>query len=257
MSDVRDAAQEQFGTNAAAYRVSPVHAAGLDLVRLGELAQELKPLRVLDLGCGAGHASVAVAPYAGEVIAYDLTPAMLRQVEILASERGIANVTTRQGDVERLPFAAAEFDLLVTRYSAHHWHDPGAAITECYRVLTPGGVLLLSDVVALEDPLLDTHLQVVELLRDRSHVRDWRVSEWQAMLAAAGFASEPLLRWELPIDFASWIKRLATPPEREAAIRTVFDEAPDEVRAAMQVRADHSFVLPVALVRAVKSSVDG
>jgi ubiquinone/menaquinone biosynthesis C-methylase UbiE len=229
-----------------------VHAAGADLAKIGDLSLERRPKRALDLGCGAGHASMAVAPHAGEVVAYDLTPAMLQQVKILARERGVANVVTRQGDVERLPFGDAEFNVLVTRYSAHHWHDPPAAIRECFRVLARDGLLILSDIVAPEDPLLDTHLQVVELLRDRSHVRDWRVSEWQAMLAAAGFESEVVMRWYLTLEFASWVNRLATPVDRVEAIRAVLDQAPDEVRTFFRVQSDHSFVIPGALLCAVK-----
>ena len=253
MSDVRDAAQQQFGSSAEAYRVSEVHASGADLVRIGELTGEVSPRRVLDLGCGAGHASMAVAPIAGEVVAYDLTPAMLRQVEILARERGVANVSTRQGDAERLPFGAGEFDLVVTRYSAHHWHNPAAGVAECSRVLAPDGVLLLSDIVAPEDPLLDTHLQAVELLRDRSHVRDWRVSEWQRMLAAAGFEHEVIMQWSLHLEFKSWVMRLATPENRIAAIRVTLDEAPDEVKAFFRLQSDHSFDIPGALLRARKA----
>jgi SAM-dependent methyltransferase len=252
MSDIRDAAQQQFGANAGAYRVSPVHAQGVDLVKLGELARQQRPRRVLDLGCGAGHASVAVAPHAGEVIAFDLTPAMLRQVEILARDRGLTNVATRQGDVQHLPFGDAEFDMLVTRYSAHHWHDPAAAVTAGFRVLVPGGILLLSDIMAPADPLLDTHLQTVELLRDRSHVRDWRVSEWEAMLARAGFESELLLRWDVHLEFTSWITRLATPAKRVDAIRATLDEAPDEVKRFFRVERDHSFNIPGVLLRAIK-----
>ncbi len=252
MSDIRDAAQEQFGANAGAYRVSPVHAQGADLVKLAELAQQRRPRRVLDLGCGAGHASVAVAPHASEVVAFDLTPAMLQQVQILARDRGLKNVLTRQGDVQRLPFGDAEFDMLVTRYSAHHWHDPAAAVRQGFRVLAPGGMLLLSDIVAPEDPLLDTHLQTVELLRDRSHVRDWRVSEWQAMLGQAGFESEVVLRWDVHLEFASWITRLATPASRVEAIRAILDEAPDEVKAFFRVEPDYSFNTPGALLRAIK-----
>jgi SAM-dependent methyltransferase len=252
MSDVRAAAQQQFGASAEAYRVSPVHALGADLAKIGELARDIRPRRALDLGCGAGHATMAVAPHASQVLAYDLTPAMLQQVEILARERGATNVLTRQGDVERLPFGDGEFDLLVTRYSAHHWHAADAAIGECCRVLAPGGVLLLSDIVAPEDPLLDTHLQAVELLRDRSHVRDWRVSEWEQMLARAGFDSEVLMRWHLHLEFAAWVARLATPASRVHAIRVLFDQAPDEVKIFFRVQSDHSFAIPGALLRAVK-----
>jgi SAM-dependent methyltransferase len=177
---------------------------------------------------------------------------MLRQVEILARERGLTNVTTRQGDAERLPFGAGEFDYLVTRYSAHHWHNPAAAASECFRVLAPGGTLLLSDIVAPEDPLLDTHLQAVELLRDRSHVRDWRISEWQRMLTGAGFESEVMMQWSLHLEFTSWVTRLATPENRIGAIRVMLDEAPDEVKTFLRLQSDHSFDIPGALLRARK-----
>ena len=55
-----------------------------------------------------------------------------------------------------------------------------------YRVLKPGGSLVVVDVVASESPLADTALQTLEMLRDPSHVRDYRVSEWLVMLADAG-----------------------------------------------------------------------
>jgi hypothetical protein len=100
--------------------------------------------------------------------------------------------------------------------------------------------------------LLDTHLQAVELLRDRSHVRDWRVSDWQRMLAAAGFESEVVMQWSLHLEFKSWVTRLATPENRIAAIRVMLDEAPDEVKTFFRVQGDHSFDIPGALLRARK-----
>ena len=51
--------------------------------------------------------------------------------------------------------------------------------------MVPGGRLVVIDVVAPEIPLFDTTLQVIEFLRDASHVRDYRVSEWIAMQKAA------------------------------------------------------------------------
>ncbi|WP_435889727.1 class I SAM-dependent methyltransferase [Escherichia coli] len=45
----------------------------------------------------------------------------------------------RQGYAESLPFADNAFDIVISRYSAHHWHDVGAALREVNRILKPGG----------------------------------------------------------------------------------------------------------------------
>ena len=71
----------QFGAVAANYVESRVHAAGADLAQMVGIAQRLAGARVVDLGCGGGHVSYAVAPHVGEVTAYDLSPEMLAAVE--------------------------------------------------------------------------------------------------------------------------------------------------------------------------------
>ena len=91
----------QFGATASAYLTSAVHASGADLQQLKDELAALIPetnrprSRVLDLGCGAGHASFAAAAVAGEVTAYDLSADMLAVVEAAARERGLSNIRTR------------------------------------------------------------------------------------------------------------------------------------------------------------------
>ena len=55
-----------------------------------------------------------------------------------AAARGLANVVTRPGAVELLPFEDDSFDLVLSRYSAHHWRDVDAGLREAARVLKPG-----------------------------------------------------------------------------------------------------------------------
>src|SRR5262245_52621412 len=92
---------QQFGSRAAEYLTSAVHAQGADLEALAAI---VGGGRVLDLGCGAGHVSFNVAPRAAEVVAYDLSADMLSVVSGAAAERGFKNIATQQGFVERLPF---------------------------------------------------------------------------------------------------------------------------------------------------------
>lgn len=248
MQDVKAAVQKQFGNVAENYRNSSVHAAGEDLNRM-VLAAGLQGTEfVLDAGCGAGHTGLAFAAHAGKVIAYDLTPAMLEQVERLAAERGIGNIETRLGDVEHLPFEDATFDLVVSRYSAHHWPHPAAALREFRRVLKSGGRFILSDIVAADDPTLDTFLQTIELLRDPSHVRDHSSSQWLMMLEENGFDASVIFTWELPLEFDAWVQRIGTSELHVQALKSLFDGAPSEVRTAMDVQASYRFTIPGALL---------
>ena len=252
--DVKGQVKQRFGHVAANYRASKVHASGPDLDLMIEATSLRKGARVLDAGCGAGHTAMAFAAIADRVIACDFTPAMLQQVEMLARELGKTNVRAQLADVEDLPFPSRSFDLVVTRYSAHHWLHPERVLTEFLRLLKPDGELLISDIMAREDYAQDTFLQTIELLRDPSHVRDYRISEWRAMLAAAGFASKVMMTFDLTLHFAAWTRRMATPEQHVDMLKSLFNGASDDIRAAFQLPArvlgdDFQFVIPGAVIR--------
>jgi ubiquinone/menaquinone biosynthesis C-methylase UbiE len=241
---------QQFGATARAYLESETHSTGDDLELLAQEVAAIPKAAVLDLGCGAGHASFAVAPHAASVTAYDLTPEMLAVVEREAAARGLPNIAIVQGMAEELPFPEAHFDRVISRYSAHHWHDVPAALREVRRVLKPGGRALLIDTAGGETPLLDTHLQAVEILRDPSHIRDYSAREWLALFREAGFTATLRQEWPLPIEFSGWIERQRTAPERVAAIHAVWSAAPDEVRSFFEVQQDGSFTMRKILIAA-------
>lgn len=241
---------EQFGERAQAYLTSGVHATGADLERLAALTHQPACRQALDLGCGAGHTAFTMAKAGAKVIACDLSPKMLALVAHEAAQRSLANITTQQGPAEQLPFADAGFDLVATRFSAHHWSDVPAALSEVRRVLKPMGTLVVIDVIAAENPLFDTVLQTVEILGDPSHVRDYRVSEWRSMLHAAGFEIAESDTWTLPMEFTHWTAVKHTSEQRVEAIRDVLAKSSDEVRQYFKVQADSSFKLDVAWLKA-------
>lgn len=245
--------QQQFGTVAANYRTSSVHARGVDLAKMVEVAPLSGTECVLDAGCGAGHTALAFAAAAKSVIAYDLTPLMLEQVEALAAENGITNIETQEGNVEKLPFPNAEFDVVVSRYSAHHWANPERALAEFQRVLKPQGLFILSDVVSYNDYTQDTFLQAIELLRDPSHVRDFTVSEWLNMMGDAGFESQVVLDFDVRLDFQAWLDRMATPTPHRDMIRTLLSTSSPIIQAGFQLPDEWTsmeafeFVIPGAV----------
>ena len=246
MTDDRSLAARQFGPRASAYVSSTVHAAGEDLDALKIFVRGKNFARVLDLGCGGGHVSFAVAPDAGEVVAYDLSGAMLAAVAEEAGARGLTNIAVRQGKAEILPFEDGSFDFLATRYSAHHWLDVPQALREMRRVLKPGGAAMVMDCVAPDNVLCDTFIQSIEMLRDPSHVRDYSVRQWQDMLTAAGFAVEEPVRRRIRLDYQSWLVRMQTPPVLADAIAALMDQAAPEVRTYFAVEPDRSFMLDTA-----------
>src|SRR5262245_33037712 len=133
--DIKQSVQRQFGAVAAHYATSVVHRSGPDLDAMLAAAAPRGAERVLDAGCGTGHTALAFAPLVAEVVGVDLTEAMLDQGRRLASERGLANITFQSGDVEQLSFPDVSFDIVASRYSAHHYPRPSAALREFARVL--------------------------------------------------------------------------------------------------------------------------
>ncbi|MDE2227826.1 MAG: class I SAM-dependent methyltransferase [Alphaproteobacteria bacterium] len=243
---------DQFGSRAAAYLASAVHAQGADLDALAARVRGRAEARVLDLGCGGGHVGFAVAPHVREIVAYDLSREMLDVVAREAAKRGFANLVTQQGVVERLPFADATFDYVFSRFSAHHWHDVDAALREAARILKPGGTVVVVDTVAPAAPLLDTFLQAIELLRDPSHVRNYSRAEWAAIVGRAGLLPGAARQHRLRLDFASWVQRMRTPPVQVEAIRALQAAMADSVTRHFAVEADGSFTIDILSLEAAK-----
>jgi ubiquinone/menaquinone biosynthesis C-methylase UbiE len=232
-----------YSPRANEYLTSTVHASGEDLDQIEALVRGCPKARALDLGCGGGHVCYRVAPHVAGVVAVDLSSQMLETVLRAASERGLHNVTTRQSAVESLPFADGEFDFVLSRFSAHHWRNFEAGLREARRVLTPNGRALFIDSIAPAVPLLDSHLQTMELLRDPSHVRNYTSPEWVAALARAGFEVMSVKPRNLRIEFAQWVARTRTPAALVEAIRAFQNNAPEEVRDRFSIELDGSFLL--------------
>lgn len=249
-----DLVESQFGERARNYVESAVHASGEDLRRIEEIARLGSFELALDLGCGGGHITYALAPHVRGVVASDLSARMLEAVREETMRRGFTNVEFRQAQAEQLPFDQGVFDLVVSRYSAHHWRDWETGLREVRRITKPGGRIIFADVMAPEASALDTHLQAVELLRDPSHVRDYAFSEWRAALRRANITSKSFHTGRLTLEFSSWVERMATPDVSRRAIRWLQSGAAEEIKKAFEIAADGSFVVDIVLIEAEPST---
>jgi ubiquinone/menaquinone biosynthesis C-methylase UbiE len=211
---VKERVRRQFAATAAAYVTSQQHARGDDLELLVNLAQPKPNERVLDIATGAGHTALALAPHVAEVLATDLTAEMLEAARAFITEKGVRNVAFEAADAEDLPFPDASFDIVTSRIAPHHFPAPATFVREAARVLRPEGRFLLDDNMAPEDPELDDFMNTAEKLRDPSHVRAHRPSEWARWIEQAGLVlirQEPLAFKRHP--FPGWTERSQTPKE--------------------------------------------
>jgi ubiquinone/menaquinone biosynthesis C-methylase UbiE len=113
MVDHENRVRDEFTRQAATFSVSPAVTDAALTQRFIDALGEAARGSVLDVACGPGILSAAIAKTARQVVAFDLTPEMLTK----AAQRcaGLGNVTFRKGNAAELPFADADFDAVVTR----------------------------------------------------------------------------------------------------------------------------------------------
>jgi SAM-dependent methyltransferase len=172
---------------------------------------------VLDLGSGAGVDCFLAVPQVGEqgrVIGVDMTPEMLDRARRLAAENNFANVEFRLGEIENLPVADNTADVVISNCVINLSGDKGRVFREIFRVLKPGGRLVVSDIVLLRE--------LPEFLRGNDAAYASCISgavlkdEYMAAIAAAGCTGLEIIR-ESPYGneiMKDWLEAIDLPGEK-------------------------------------------
>jgi len=111
------------------------------------LLRLLPPLVIADLGAGEGTLSLLLAQRAERVIAVDSSEKMVEYGRETAKRHGVENVEYRHGDLEELPLADEEADIALLHQSLHHALHPQKAVEEAWRILRPGGRIVILDLL--------------------------------------------------------------------------------------------------------------
>jgi ArsR family transcriptional regulator len=107
----------------------------------------LPPAVIADLGAGEGTVAQLLARRAKEVIAVDNSDKMVEFGSGLARKHGFCNLRYRKGDLEALPIGDREVDVALFSQSLHHAQHPEQAVAEAFRILRPGGRVVVLDLV--------------------------------------------------------------------------------------------------------------
>ncbi len=213
--------KEEFKRQAETLSVAPVFTDSGILEQIHAAIKPTKTMSLLDLGCGPGIVTAAIAPEVKEVVAYDLTPEMLDKARKRCQEARLTNVRFELGGAEDLPFEEESFDGVVTRLTIHHFLDPRRVMDEVVRVTRRNGKVVVLDVVSSENEEEATLHNALEILRDPTHVRMFSPSEMLELIKSTGLRMTSTATWEMERDYDEWI-RITNAPERVKPLYTVM-----------------------------------
>ena len=209
---------------------------------------------VLDVACGPGLVVCAFAKVARHATGVDITPAMLERARVHAAERGLTNVTWRQGDVMPLPWPDASFTVVTSRFAFHHFLDPLAVLREMARVCAPGGTVLVADSAPAPDKA--DAFNRMEVVRDPSHVRALPLAEHLALFERAGLPEPRVTHYRLEGELESLIARSFPRPGDDATLRRIFAASLADDALGIQARREGDTIrygYPVAVMAARRS----
>lgn len=156
---------------------------------LARLSQDLTGKRLLDLSCGTGsliERMLACHPTVASIVGVEVSASMLRQARArLAVPLRSRQVALVQQRPDALDFRPGAFDIVVCANTFHYFREPQAMLREIYRVVRPGGLLILEDYA--KDGPLARYFEWAIRWYDPAHQRAYTLAEADRLLAAAGW----------------------------------------------------------------------
>jgi len=172
---------------------------------------------VLDLGSGAGFDCFLAANRVGKngrVIGIDMTPEMMERARENARQGNYPNIEFRLGEIENLPVADSSVDVIISNCVINLAPDKGKVFSEAFRVLKPGGRLMISDIVLLKElpDFIKSSIEAYIGCLSGAIMRD----EYLAAIKAAGFQEVAV------VDESSFpIECMANDPTARAIIESL------------------------------------
>lgn len=244
---------EQFTQQAVPFTQISGHHDAIDL--LIDLAHPTREDFALDVACGPGIVSIAFAHRCQHMIGLDVTPAMIELAQQRQVEQGITNITWKNDTCLPLPFDDSTFSLVITRYSFHHFHNPGHVLKEMIRVCRPGGKIVVADVVIPTEkaPAFD-HM---ETIRDPSHVHALTSNEFEQLFGHSELQSCCRTHYDVKIELEAQIKASFPLPGDEERLRIMITNDIGENRLGIDPKLENDqvwYTIPIAVYMGIKKA---
>lgn len=245
---------DQFTRQAAPFSQSSGHTNEESLRLLIELAKLSSGDTVLDVACGTGMVACAFAAIASHVVGIDITPAMLAQAQLLAQQRGLANLSWYQGDIEMLPFPDGRFSVVLSRYAFHHFLNPRAVLSEMVRVCRPGGQIVIADAVLPPEKI--AAYNHFEKLFDPSHHYALTLEEFLRLVNDVGLQNVSLASYRMEMELERQLAASFPNPGDDEKLRQLVREdiGVDRLGIGAHWRGDEiHYAYPVTVIVAEKA----
>ena len=211
------------------------HKSGRELDLVVEFAAPKGNEHVLDVGAGAGHTALALAPHVRSVVVTDPVDGMLAAARRVFEQAGARNAEFVTATAEHLPFPNTSFEIVTSRLAAHHFDDVALAMREIARVLRQGGTFIFVDTTAPRDEEAARFQDVVEKLRDSTHRRLYTQAQWIAFAEDAGFRIERVDVVRKAHPFEPWLQRGGEDTGTMQQVREQFLRAPASAVHALEI----------------------
>jgi ubiquinone/menaquinone biosynthesis C-methylase UbiE/broad specificity phosphatase PhoE len=233
-----------------------------DLERMHHLVNFAKlpaDQQILDIGTGLGILPLVLAEEgAHTVVGIDVSPGMLEQAEYhrLQSGANISDrVSFRLAAAQALPFHDERFDAVFCRLVLNHAQKPEQIIREVVRVLRPGGVLILAELLSVDNSVKRATQNAIEERRNPAHVAARSAEQYAKMLDNAGLVIEGQEAVSFDRELEEWLNSYAIERGERVVVREMIEAGIETDAAGIGARRQGDaivFVQRMCYLRAVK-----
>ena len=243
-------AKEQFNNQAKFYSSSKTFSAGESLDILSSLLNKKKFESGLDIGTGAGFAAFELSKSCKKVEATDISEGMINEAKKIMKERKINNLNFNICSAEELNYRDKEFDIVTCRTAAHHFLDVEKFCSEVHRVLRDEGEFIIVDTITSDQIKLNNWHQEVELIRDKSHIKNLSLIEWKNILKISKFSFLDIIQSRVTMNLNDWMERSGTSDKDKNILKDKFQNSDEKIKSFFGIKnlnSDISFYWPVGI----------
>ena len=243
-------AKDQFNNQAKFYSSSKTFSAGESLNILSSLLNRKKFESGLDIGTGAGFAAFELSKSCKKVEATDISEGMINEAKKIMKERKINNLNFNICSAEELKYSDKEFDIVTCRTAAHHFLDVEKFCSEVHRVLKDEGEFIIVDTITSDQIKLNNWHQEVELIRDKSHIKNLSLIEWKNIFKKSNFSFLDIIQSRVTMNLNDWMERSGTSSEDKKILKDKFQNSDEKIKNFFGIKilnTDISFYWPVGI----------